>query len=157
MMAPEPYQPVFSNGELSAPVGKVPHAIQATFLAAKQHTDAEALFNFLCDPANDLSELYGVHEDGCYAALIALPTFTDARGVIYCFGRSRTSLTNLCKLLALYGEEVDLGGCPPVLLLLASVCMNHKNMKNPSHTDDILVFKEVNHLMVPAHIVHIKL
>lgn len=62
MMAPEPYQPVFSNGELSAPVGKVPHAIQATFLAAKQHTDAEALFNFLCDPANDLSELNGVHE-----------------------------------------------------------------------------------------------
>ncbi len=113
--APEPYQPILSNGNLPAPVGKVAHAIQRVFTLAKQRADAETLFNFLRDPANnDLSELNGVN-DGCYAAMLALPNSMEVH-VIYGIGLCTAGLgqvSPICgKLLVLFGEGGDLGYTP---------------------------------------------
>jgi len=90
----------------------------------KQHTDADALFEFLNDDGCDLRDLNGSHDRRCFVAMVSVPNTTKIR-LIYELGVGTTSIGMVSplsgKFLAPYGEGGGERGTPLMLILPSSI------------------------------------
>lgn len=144
--APAPgYLATFHTGQLPAARGAVATAMAAQGPPATQRANADALYQFLLDPQNDLRDLNG--DDTLFTALIAIPASCKVK-VIYGMGFGTAGIGQASpiqgKLLALYSEGGGILG-PAQAIVLDRTLRDTVRIKNLTDAEIEAVFQSGNH------------
>ena len=142
---PAGYLATFYTGQLPAARGTVATAMAAQGPPATQRDNAEAMYQFLLDPQNDLRDLNG--DDSVFTAVVSIPASGKVK-VIYGMGFGTAGIGQASpiqgKLLALYGEGGGILG-PAQAIVLDATLRDSVRMKNLTDAEIEAVFQSGNH------------
>ena len=146
--APPPgYLATFYRGQLPAARGTVATAMAAQGPPVTQRDNAEALYQFLLDPQNDIRDLNG--DDTEFTAIVSIPASCKVK-VIYGMGFGTAGIGQASpiqgKLLALYGEGGGILGPAQAIVLDVTLRDNACN-KNLTDAEIEAVFQSCNHVV----------
>jgi len=140
------YAATYYTGQLPAAQGHVATTLNARATPGELRAQAQAFFDFLENPNNDLRDLNG-EEGSIFTALVAVPDSHKVK-VVYGLGIGTSGIGQISpiagKLLALFGEGGGIMGPAQALLLDTSVTTK-VNIKNITPAQIATVFQSGQH------------